>query len=86
MSIPNPAVGKTPPNAHTSMFSLNERNLEAGNSHERISKDQNVEPKPKKTLQFHLSFLALNLMVLMVSLDATALAVATPVRLSLTIE
>jgi len=36
----------------------------------------------KKPLSFHMSFLALNLMVLLVSLDATALAVAIPVQLA----
>lgn len=35
---------------------------------------------PKKPLAFHLSFLALNTMVFIVSLDATTLAVALPVR------
>lgn len=34
---------------------------------------------PKKPLSFHLSFLALNIMVFIVSLDATTLAVAIPV-------
>jgi len=42
------------------------------------------EPRPgvktTKPLSFHMSFLALNLMVLLVSLDATALAVAIPVK------
>lgn len=41
--------------------------------------EQDVGVKTKKPLSFHLSFLALNLMVLIVSLDATALAVAIPV-------
>lgn len=37
-------------------------------------------PPTKKPLSFHMSFLALNIMVFIVSLDATILAVAIPVR------
>ena len=36
-------------------------------------------PNPPKSLSFHMSFLALNIMVFIVSLDATILAVAIPV-------
>lgn len=37
----------------------------------------------KKTLSFHLSFLSLNILVFIVSIDATALGVAIPVSLRL---
>ncbi|KAH7095317.1 major facilitator superfamily domain-containing protein [Paraphoma chrysanthemicola] len=50
-------------------------NVKAGHS----LKTNNMASKPKKSIQFQVSFLVLNIMVLMVSLDATALAVATPV-------
>ncbi len=46
-----------------------------------IPNERAMEETTKKPLSFHLSFLALNLMVLMVSMDATALAVAIPVRI-----
>lgn len=49
---------------------------EAGTIVQEVPKE---EKKTKKPLSFHLSFLALNIMVLMVSLDASALAVAIPV-------
>lgn len=38
-----------------------------------------TKPKPKKTLAFHLSFVCLSLLVLIVSLDAIVLSVAIPV-------
>ncbi|PVI02951.1 putative efflux pump antibiotic resistance protein [Periconia macrospinosa] len=40
---------------------------------------EEAKPSERKPLSFHISFLAINMMVLMVSLDATALAVAIPV-------
>lgn len=38
-----------------------------------------IDPKPKKTLAFHLSFVCLGLLVLLVSWDAVVLSVAIPV-------
>lgn len=40
-----------------------------------------LEKSPRKTLSFYMTFLALNISTFIVSLDATALAVAIPVRL-----
>ncbi|KAF1998112.1 MFS general substrate transporter [Amniculicola lignicola CBS 123094] len=46
---------------------------------ENVPNIQDEQSTAKKPMSFHLSFLALNLMVLIVSLDATALSVAIPV-------
>lgn len=42
--------------------------------------DETGEKPTKKTLSFYLSFISLSLLVFIVSLDATALGVAIPVR------
>ncbi|KAF2031875.1 MFS general substrate transporter [Setomelanomma holmii] len=78
MDISHTTVGGAASKAHIPEFELKERSLETGNSRGNNEEEHDRVLKPKKTLSFHLSFLALNLMVLMVSLDATALAVATP--------
>ena len=47
----------------------------------RKQADQTASPKRKKPMSFYLAFLALNISTVVVSLDATALAVAIPVSL-----
>lgn len=48
-----------------------------------LETSEDSQSPPKKTLSFHLSFLSLNILVFIVSIDATALGVAIPVRLRL---
>ena len=47
--------------------------------HEQKQVPLNNSGKAKKPLSFYMTFLALNICVLLVSLDATALSVAVPV-------
>jgi hypothetical protein len=47
----------------------------------RVHPEQPIDRSPQKTLSFYLSFLSLNLLVFIVSVDATALGVAIPVRI-----
>jgi hypothetical protein len=47
----------------------------------RVHPEQPIDRSPPKTLSFYLSFLSLNLLVFIVSVDATALGVAIPVRM-----
>lgn len=56
-------------------------------SHDALNEDLEghvAQGTSKKSLSFHLSFLALNISVLIVSLDATVLAIAIPVFLTVT--
>ncbi|PVH93499.1 MFS general substrate transporter [Periconia macrospinosa] len=52
-----------------------ERQVDASSSRDQ----EDATRSEKKPLSFHLSFLAINIMVFMISIDATALAVAIPV-------
>ena len=67
------------PDSHLAPSDVAELNLEAAAGFENAPTKPETELKTKKPLSFHMAFLALNLMVLIVSLDATALAVAIPV-------
>lgn len=70
--IPRPDV------AHQVVDKLSQQSTELTSTEQEQTMLRN-EGKTKKPLSFHMTFLALNICVLLVSLDATALSVAVPV-------